>query len=83
MGLEALGGIYIGVVIFLVIMAILWFLLPFAVFGTKDKLNQLIAEARTTNQAVRDLTKEVVALRSVMAARPLPPPTATTAQSNR
>jgi len=72
--MEALGGLYVGGVLFLVAMAILWFFLPFAVFGTKDKLIQLIAETRTTNQAVHELTKEVVALRSVMAQRPLPPP---------
>jgi type II secretory pathway component PulM len=83
MGVGAFSGVYIGLVIFLAIMAILWFLLPFAVFGTKDKLNQLIAEARNTNQAVQELTKEVIALRTAMAASRLPPPTPPSVRTQR
>lgn len=36
------GILYIVAILFLVFLAVLWVLLPFAVFGTKDKLNQMI-----------------------------------------
>jgi len=40
------------VTLFLVVLAILWFLLPFAVFGTKDKLETLIREVRALNEQI-------------------------------
>ena len=46
------GLIVIGFLL-LLFLVILWILLPFAVFGTKDKLTQLIAEGKTTNQALQ------------------------------
>jgi hypothetical protein len=42
---------------FLALLAILWFLLPFAVFGTKDKLQQLIDEQIKTRQTIEKLIK--------------------------
>ena len=33
----------------------LWFLLPFAIFGTKDKLNDLINETKKTNDQLEKL----------------------------
>lgn len=39
--------------IFLVITLILWFFLPFAVFGVKDLLQQLINEQKTTNALLK------------------------------
>ena len=36
------GGAGLGVALFLLVLAILWFLLPFAIFRTKDKLSVLI-----------------------------------------
>lgn len=36
------GGLRIAVVLFIVILAILWFLLPFAVFGIKKRLDKII-----------------------------------------
>lgn len=44
------GGIGIFVALFLLALAVLWFLLPFAIFGTKDKLDELIIESRKTNK---------------------------------
>lgn len=61
--MEVLGGMYLVVVVFLLILAVQWIALPFAVFGTKDKLNQLITEAKATNAALRELTKEIAAMR--------------------
>jgi hypothetical protein len=49
------SGLGLVVVIFTVVLAVLWFLLPFAIFGIKDKLTELILEARTTNTILADL----------------------------
>ncbi|VVM20197.1 hypothetical protein BSPWISOXPB_5199 [uncultured Gammaproteobacteria bacterium] len=43
---EISDGVVVVVVLFLFVLAILWFLLPFAIFGTKDKLSELIAETK-------------------------------------
>lgn len=41
------------VMLFLVVLGILWFLLPFAVFGVKDRLDQLIRLQRKTNELMQ------------------------------
>lgn len=46
---DVLGSFSIIIVLFLVVLAILWFILPFAIFGTKDKLAELIRESKKTN----------------------------------
>ncbi len=61
---DILGGSFgILIILFLFILAILWFLLPFAIFGTKDKLDLLIAESRITNAELADIRAELVAAR--------------------
>ena len=50
---ETLGGAVILIYLFLFVLALLWFFLPFAIFGTKDKLNQLIRETEETNEELR------------------------------
>jgi len=52
---QTLGGIYLFVALFLLVLAILWFFLPFAIFGTKDKLNELISETKKTNEELKKL----------------------------
>ena len=42
-------------VVFIILLLILWFLLPFAIFGTKDKLNDLINETKKTNDRLRKM----------------------------
>ena len=42
-------------VAFIILLLILWFLLPFAIFGTKDKLNDLINETKKTNDRLRKM----------------------------
>ena len=42
-------------VVFIILLLILWFLLPFAVFGTKVKLNDLINETKKTNDKLEKL----------------------------
>lgn len=43
---------------FLCILAILWILVPFAVFGVKSLLHSLIAEQRRTNQMLEVLSEQ-------------------------
>ena len=42
-------------VVFIILLLILWFLLPFAIFGTKVKLNDLINETKKTNDQLEKL----------------------------
>jgi predicted PurR-regulated permease PerM len=52
------SGFGIVITIFVFVLAILWFLLPFAVFGIKDKLNQLIESGNETNRLLNTLINE-------------------------
>jgi hypothetical protein len=63
------GGLGLIVLLFLFILAVLWFLLPFAIFGTKDKLAALIAESKKTNAELARITAELSATRAEMARR--------------
>ena len=47
--------LFIVVGVFLIILLVLWFLLPFAIFGTKVKLNDLINETKKTNDRLRKM----------------------------
>jgi hypothetical protein len=47
--------------IFLIVLALLWFFLPFAVFGIKDLLTQILKELRTTNAILAKQFPESVA----------------------
>ena len=47
--IEAWTGFYLAGMILLVIVAICWIVLPFAIIGTKPLLRQLIAEQARTN----------------------------------
>ena len=42
-------------VAFIILLLFLWFLLPFAVFGTKVQLNDLINETKKTNDKLEKL----------------------------
>ncbi|MHA2940323.1 hypothetical protein ACXJY6_18775 [Vibrio sp. RC27] len=57
------GGFGLVVFLFLFVLAILWFLLPFAIFGTKDKLSELIAESKKTNEQLSALRAEVAEIK--------------------
>ena len=57
------GGFGLVIVLFLLVLSILWFLLPFAIFGTKDKLSELIAETKKTNEQLSALRAEVAELK--------------------
>tara|TARA_R110001583_G_scaffold179258_1_gene335819 strand:- start:194 stop:406 length:213 start_codon:yes stop_codon:yes gene_type:complete len=58
------GGLGVWVVIFLFVLGVLWLLLPFAIFGTKDKLDELIAESKKTNELLIGMRGEVTEVKS-------------------
>ena len=45
--------LYLALIIFGIILSIAWIVLPFALIGTKPLLRELIAEARETNELLR------------------------------
>jgi len=56
MGLGLVSGIVgLFVFFFMLVVAIVWFFLPFAVFGTKGRIDTLIAETRKTNELLTHL----------------------------
>lgn len=57
--MEAISGLSIIWILFLVVLGILWFLLPFAIFGTKDRLRDLIEENRRGNQELIAIRKQL------------------------
>ena len=62
-----MAGSGIIVVLFLFVLAVLWFFLPFAIFGTKDKLAEIIAESKRTNAELARIATELAAVRGVLA----------------
>ena len=59
MGLGLFSGILgLFVFFFLLVVAIVWFFLPFAVFGTKGRIDTLIAETRRTNELLTHLLSQ-------------------------
>ena len=47
---ETFGILYLIGIAFLLILAICWIILPFALIGTKPLLRELIRETRRTNE---------------------------------
>lgn len=41
--------------VFVFVLAVLWFLLPFAIFGTKDILSKILEQQTLTNQKLDQL----------------------------
>lgn len=60
--MEAMGSLSALWILFLLVLGILWFLLPFAIFGTKDRLRDLIEENRRSNQELAAIRKQLVEL---------------------
>ncbi len=61
--ITSLGALW---VLFLLVLGILWFLLPFAVFGTKDRLRDLIEENRRSNQELATIRKQLSDLQQTL-----------------
>jgi hypothetical protein len=58
---DLAGGFAVFYLIFLIVgffALVLWIFLPFAVFGTKPKLDQILAEARQTNAYLKMLAEQ-------------------------
>lgn len=64
--MEAISSLGIIWVLFLVVLGILWFLLPFAIFGTKDRLRDLIEENRRTNQDLAAIRKQLAEIQQIL-----------------
>ena len=56
---TALGGgiLGVGLVIFGIVFAFVWIFLPFAIFGTKKLLRNIIARQEVTIELLRDIKK--------------------------
>lgn len=53
--MEEIGAVFIlAAIVFGVILAVAWIVLPFALIGTKPLLRELIAEARKTNSLLEE-----------------------------
>lgn len=49
--MDAIGfGVLIAGLLLALVLAVLWTLMPFAIFGTKDLLRELIREQKKTNE---------------------------------
>lgn len=64
--MEAFSSLSILWILFLVVLGILWFLLPFAIFGTKDRLRDLIEENRRGNQELAAIRKQLGELQQTL-----------------
>jgi len=57
------------------VLSILWILLPFAVFGIKNRLDLLLAETKQVNAELRRSNAELWDLRKQVGAQVAPPAT--------
>jgi hypothetical protein len=58
-GLLGLGATaWLVLFAFLFVLAVLWFLLPFAVFGSKPRLDKMIAELQTLNKTMKEISAQ-------------------------
>ncbi len=60
--MSGLGTLTLVTTLLLIVVAILWILMPFAVFGTKPKLDEAIAELKKTNAKLDELNALINAL---------------------
>lgn len=58
MGSLFTGTLGIVLIVFLIVIAILWILLPFEIFGMKKILRELLAEAKNTNAQIAMLNEK-------------------------
>ena len=55
---TAIGVLTVIYLIFLIFLSVLWCILPFAVFGTKKRLREIIGESQKTNELLEEMVKE-------------------------
>jgi|AntAceMinimDraft_12_1070368.scaffolds.fasta_scaffold03884_8 Na+-transporting methylmalonyl-CoA/oxaloacetate decarboxylase gamma subunit len=58
-GMALTSGIGIVVIIFLFVLAVLWFLMPFAVFRIRGLAQSQLAEQKTTNKLLSELNSKL------------------------
>lgn len=56
--METFGILYIVAVLVALFAGVLWFFLPFAVFGTQPLIKQTIAEAKEANAHLKALVEQ-------------------------
>ena len=61
--MEALGAFVAIAWLFLIVLGILWIAMPFAIFGTKPILRELLAEQKKTNKLLQDQADRAKAIR--------------------
>lgn len=59
MGIFDAGILGFLVVLFLVMLALLWFFLPFAIFGTKELIEKSIEEQKLLRKAIEELHQTI------------------------
>ncbi len=52
-------GFGIAIVFFFVLLALLWFCLPFAIFGTKALIEESISEQKALRKAIEELHQTI------------------------
>jgi outer membrane lipoprotein-sorting protein len=57
--METMTGFGLVTSVFLFVLAILWFLLPFAIFGTKDRLDAILQEMKALNKELTVMRAEL------------------------
>jgi outer membrane lipoprotein-sorting protein len=57
--METMTGFGLVTSVFLFVLAILWFLLPFAIFGTKDRLDAILQEMKALNKELAVMRAEL------------------------
>ena len=55
---EAIAAIGALTIFFFIVLAVLWIILPFAVFGTKKRLDAIISESQKVNSWMEELLSE-------------------------
>jgi len=48
--LETFAGLYLFIIVLVIVVAVCWIILPFAILGTKPLLRQLLNETKRTNE---------------------------------
>ena len=58
-GLFGFGAtVWLVLFCFLFVLAVLWFLVPFAVFGSKSRLDKIVGELQTLNETMKEISTQ-------------------------
>lgn len=53
--MEAFKGLYLFGLVFLLVLGVAWFFMPFAIFGTKPILKDILRELKNNNDLLRTI----------------------------